>query len=41
MVRDGFKRMSRSYDKSKTYVLAVEARAEEPKVEPEPSEAAA
>lgn len=36
LVRDGFKRMSRSYDLSKTYVLAVEAKAE-----PETTEAAA
>lgn len=39
MVRDGFKRMSRPYDLSKTYTLAVEAKAE---AEPsEPVEAAA
>lgn len=36
IVRDGFKRMSRPYDLSKTYTLAVEAKAEA-----EPSEAAA
>jgi hypothetical protein len=28
MVRDGFKRMSRSYDLSKTYTLAVEAKSD-------------
>lgn len=33
LVRDGFKRMSRSYDLSKMYVLAVEA-----KVDPETAE---
>jgi hypothetical protein len=33
IVRDGFKLMSRSYDKSKTYVLAVEASVEEPKAD--------
>lgn len=36
LVRDGFKRMSRSYDLSQTYVLAIEA-----KTEPETSEVAA
>lgn len=39
IVRDGFKRMSRPYDLSKTYILAVEAKAAEP--EAEPSEVAA
>lgn len=33
LVRDGFKRMSRPYDLSKTYVLAVEETAEEPKAD--------
>lgn len=36
LVRDGYKRMSRAYDKSKTYTLAVEV-----KIEAEPTEAAA
>ena len=30
LVREGFKRMSRPYDKSKTYVLAVETAKSEP-----------
>lgn len=33
MVRDGFKRMSRSYDKSKTYVLAIDAAVVEAKAD--------
>ena len=36
MVRDGFKRMSRAWDRSKSYVLAVAAE----KAEPEQGEAA-
>jgi hypothetical protein len=36
MVRDGFKRMSRAWDRSKSYVLAVEAE----KAEPDRGEAA-
>ena len=38
LVRDGFKRMSRNWDKSQTYVLAVEAA---PVAEPKTDEIAA